>query len=114
MSRNADVHAPMARPSERIAAAEVTRFFFSWRQPKTKSDQNESMFYILRHTAKVTTKFAYENFGRGTTSFAGTGSSGSRAFFQALNPPSITADGMPRSASILATRTAVASRMQVQ
>ena len=42
MMRNADVQAPMARPSERIAAAEVALRLLSWRQPKTASARRES------------------------------------------------------------------------
>jgi hypothetical protein len=42
MSRNAEVQAPIARASERIAAAEVTFFFRSCRRPKMASARSES------------------------------------------------------------------------
>jgi hypothetical protein len=40
--RNADVQAPMASASDRIAAADVTFLFLSCRQPKTASARSES------------------------------------------------------------------------
>ncbi|HEV3200722.1 MAG TPA: hypothetical protein VGZ73_22625, partial [Bryobacteraceae bacterium] len=42
ISRNADVQAPMARASDRIAEAEVAFLFMSCRQPKTASARSES------------------------------------------------------------------------
>ncbi len=48
MSRNADVHAPIARASDRIAAAEVTLFFLSCRQPKMASARSESSHGMSR------------------------------------------------------------------
>src|SRR5260370_2496627 len=42
MSRKADVHAPIASARDRMAAAEVTLFFLSWRHPKTASARSES------------------------------------------------------------------------
>ncbi len=40
--RKADIHAPMPKPSDRIAAAEVTFLFASCRHPKTASARSES------------------------------------------------------------------------
>ena len=48
MSRNADVQAPIARASDRIAAAEVTLFFLSCRQPKMASARSESSHAMSR------------------------------------------------------------------
>ena len=48
MRRNADTQAPMPRPSDRIAAAEVTFLLSSWRQPKTASARRESSQGIRR------------------------------------------------------------------
>ena len=42
ISRKAEVHAPIARASERMAAAEVTFLFLSCRQPKMASARSES------------------------------------------------------------------------
>src|SRR5579871_4212808 len=47
-SRNAEVHEPIAKASERIAAAEVTRFFLSCCQPKTESARSESSHATTR------------------------------------------------------------------
>jgi hypothetical protein len=37
MRRNADVQEPIARASDKMAAAEATLFFLSWRQPQMAS-----------------------------------------------------------------------------
>src|SRR5215467_6592863 len=42
INRNAEVHAPIARASDKIAAAEVTFLFMICRQPKTASARSES------------------------------------------------------------------------
>src|SRR6185437_11319033 len=50
ISRNAAVQEPTASASERIAAADVTFLFTSWRQPKTKSKRNDSSQGIIRRS----------------------------------------------------------------
>src|SRR2546425_1199671 len=48
MRRNAEVQAPIARANDRIAEAEVTLFFLSWRQPKMASARSESSHATTR------------------------------------------------------------------
>jgi hypothetical protein len=48
MRRNAVVQAPIARASDRIAAAEVTFLFLICRQPKTASERRESSQGTIR------------------------------------------------------------------
>jgi hypothetical protein len=81
--------------------------------PEMKPGELEEL-YMASSPTPVNKTACQANFGSITTSVAGTGSSGSDAFFHAFSPPRITADGIPRSASVRATCTAVASRRQVQ
>jgi hypothetical protein len=55
MRRNADVHAPMARASERMAAADVTFLFAICRQPNTASARSESS-QAMTWTSRVSSR----------------------------------------------------------